>query len=112
MENPALIILYLIVAGLSVNGIVEIWHTGSIFSKVRENLTTTYTSIDGGTWKSRRYELLLCPFCLSFWVSLFVLTSFLVGHLTGFPIHYVNLLFAVMRISNLINDYFKAYDLD
>ena len=52
---------------LAVNGIVEAWHHGSIFVPVRARIESSW--LPRADLLGKLAEGLLCPFCVSYWVS-------------------------------------------
>jgi hypothetical protein len=96
-------ILLLTVSALAVWEIVEIWHHSHLFAGRRAWLEAQDNRIS---------DLLLCPFCLSVWVSLIVLlivgtSRYLEQHEPRWVIDCIRLpiyMFAVARLANLFND--------
>lgn len=92
----------LIVAALATWQIVEIWHHSLLFADWR-----SITEM----WDSKLGELLGCPWCLSVWIG-FICCGAL--HLTSLSligpcVEIVLYGFAVSRLANLCNDFFKSY---
>jgi hypothetical protein len=93
----------LTVSALAVWEIVEIWHHSQLFAGRRAWLEAQDNKIA---------DLLLCPFCLSVWVSLIVLlivgtSVHLEQHAPRWMIDCIRLpiyVFAVARLANLFND--------
>jgi len=96
--------MILIVAALATWQIVEIWHHSKLFANPRSVVEM---------WDNWLGELLVCPFCLSQWVALFCVIClgteeyWLAGPLVSMVIY----AFAVARLANLGNDYFKQHTL-
>jgi len=97
-----------LIAALAVWEIVEIWHHSQLFAGRRAWLEAQ------DNWLA---DLLLCPFCLSVWVSLIVLLT--VGTSVHLEQHWPRwlcdlvllpvLVFAVARLANLFNDLTRKY---
>lgn len=87
----------LMICALAVWHAIEVWHHGSIFADARARL-----ELSSGFF----VDLLLCPFCLSLWVSLILTGWYLAAqYLPGtlwYQLPVVAL--AVCRLSNLAND--------
>lgn len=94
--------MLLIVAALATWQIIEIWHHSLLFSRPRSIVEM---------WDSKLGELLVCPWCVSPWVALLCIVCLqsaengLVG-LTASTIIYS---FAISRLANLGNDFFKQH---
>jgi hypothetical protein len=87
---------------LAATQIIEVWHHGSIFSKMRARLQTKEGFIP---------DLMLCPFCFSVWAGVLVaLLLVLTTHLpsNGFTILISVIVYglAIGRGSNLLSDFF------
>jgi hypothetical protein len=100
----------IVVAALAAWQIIEIWHHSKLMASPRSTVET-WTGFFGG--------LLVCPFCLSPWVSAICLSCLalpdIVGEL-GFGYRLASLVangtihvFAVARLANLGNDVFKQF---
>ena len=92
----------LVIAALATWQIVEIWHHSSIMASLRSRTEM---------WDNKLGELLGCPFCLSPWIALgcvLAITLAEEGLAGGVAIVVVNA-FAVARLANLGNDFFKQY---
>ena len=90
----------LIVAALATWQIVEIWHHSLLTAPFRARTEM---------WTNKIGELLSCPFCLSVWVALLCVVVLsmaeygLAGWCGSIAVH----AFAVSRLANLGNDFFK-----
>jgi hypothetical protein len=94
---------HLFISAMAVWEAVEIWHHSSLFSDARARVEL---------WEGKIGELLMCPFCLSVWVALAVVSLVEVSAYTSLygprwatycssiPIYTL----AVARLSNLFND--------
>jgi hypothetical protein len=93
-----------IIAALATWQIVEIWH---------HSLLTAPLRVRTEMWTNKLGELLSCPFCLSIWVALLCVVVLsleeygLAGQCGSVVIH----AFAVSRLANLGNDFFKQHSL-
>lgn len=94
--------MILIVAALATWQIVEIWHHSLLFAPIRARTEM---------WVNKIGELLSCPFCLSPWVALLCVAGLSVAEygLAGQVISIIIYAFAVARLANLGNDFFKRY---
>jgi len=96
--------MVLIVAALATWQIIEIWHHSILMAPLRARTEM---------WVNKPGELLSCPFCLSIWVALFCMVILsleefgLAGRCGSIVIH----AFAVSRLANLGNDFFKQHTL-
>jgi hypothetical protein len=92
----------LITAALATWQIVEIWHHSLLMAPLRSRTEM---------WNNKLGELLVCPFCLSVWVGLFCTAGLKYVYL-GTAVQILSVViqaFAVSRLANLGNDYFKTY---
>lgn len=92
----------LITAALATWQIVEIWHHSLLMAPLRSRTEM---------WNNKLGELLVCPFCLSVWVGLFCTAGLKYAYL-GTAVQILSVVihaFAVSRLANLGNDYFKTY---
>jgi hypothetical protein len=92
---------------LASGAIIEVWHKGSIFSEARAYVQAWHDGAKYGTTRYRLGELLLCPFCQSYHVPLYLyllllLCDSLSGSVgTGFRLVLAAL--AATRLGNIIN---------
>lgn len=94
----------LIIAALATWQIVEIWHHSLLMAPLRARTEM---------WTNKLGELLSCPFCLSIWVALFCIVTLSLGEygLVGHGSNLIIQAFAVSRLANLGNDFFKQHSL-
>jgi hypothetical protein len=96
------ILLYTLASSLACWQMIEVWHHGSIFDRHRAWLEAHNEGFF--------VDLLLCPFCLSNWVSLLTTAGVfaLAFKWNNFEWHYLVALpclsFASARLANLFND--------
>ena len=90
------------IAALATWEIIEIWHHSLLFAPLRSRVEL---------WENKLGELLGCPFCLAPWVGALSVSILCGAELLGWPIWQPLVLvwysFAVARLANLANDYFK-----
>jgi len=93
-----------IIAALATWQIVEIWHHSLLMAPLRARTEM---------WTNKLGELLSCPFCLSIWVALLcvVTLSLAESGLVGRCGSVVIYAFAVSRLANLGNNFFKQHSL-
>lgn len=53
--------------------IIEVWHKGSIFETPRACVEALQDVTPGGTVKGKLLELLVCPFCKSYHIPVYLL---------------------------------------
>lgn len=87
--------------------IIEVWHKGSIFDTARAYAQAVQDITPPTTWKGRALELLMCPFCKSYHVPIYLGLTLLIGDYIGgvVPslIRVVVYGLAATRIGNLID---------
>jgi len=92
---------------LASGAIIEVWNKGSLFAEARAYVQAWHDGATYGTIKYRVCELLLCPFCQSYHVPLYLyllllLTTYLSGNVvSGYRIGLLAL--AATRLGNIIN---------
>lgn len=100
-------LLDLIAVVLATGAIIEVWHKGSIFAGLRARAEAQQDVTDPESWRGRLLELLLCPFCKSYHVPLWLFVGLLLGDWFGVTIGAgVRLLvyaLAATRASNLLD---------
>ena len=87
--------------------IIEVWHKGSIFDRLRAVAQAVQDVTPPETLKGRLLELLMCPFCKSYHVPIYLLLALLAGDYFGgiisslvrVPVYGL----AATRIGNLID---------
>ena len=87
--------------------IIDVWHKGSIFSTARAYAQALQDATPTETLKGRLLELLMCPFCKSYHIPIYLGLLLLAGDVVGgiMP-HLVRVLvygLAATRIGNLID---------
>lgn len=87
--------------------IIEVWHKGSIFETARAYVQTWQDNTPPETLKGRLWELLLCPFCKSYHIPVYLFLLLLAGDWCGSTIaslvRVVVYGLAATRIGNLID---------
>jgi|TARA_R110000824_G_scaffold74504_3_gene189367 hypothetical protein len=93
----------LIVAALATWEIIEIWHHSLLFAPLRARTEL---------WLNKVGDLLGCPFCFAPWIALLSVLVLIAPEWLGWPIwpglKILWYAFAVARLANLGNDYFKS----
>jgi|TARA_R110002051_G_scaffold252284_1_gene311517 hypothetical protein len=96
-------IIELIIAALATWEIIEIWHHSLLFAPLRARTEL---------WTNKLGELIGCPFCLAPWVALLSVMVLFSPEWFGWSVwsglRVIWYSFAVARLANLGNDYFKA----
>lgn len=92
----------LIVAALATWQIIEIWHHSLLLAPLRSKAEMLDNKLG---------ELLVCPFCLSVWVAFICIATlqYASSRLVGEILCLLVYAFAVSRLANLGNDFFKSY---
>jgi len=95
-------LMSILIASLATWQIVEIWHHSSLFASLRSIVEM---------WENKIGDLLSCPFCLSVWVSLVCIIGLQCENLglAGLAFSVIIKTFAVARLANLGNDFFKKW---
>lgn len=92
--------------------IIEVWHKGSIFNVARAYVQTWQDNTDPETAKGRLWELLMCPFCKSYHIPVYLLLGLSLGDLCGglvaALIRVILYGLAATRISNIIDGLLPA----
>lgn len=87
--------------------VIDVWHKGSIFSTARAYAQALQDVTPPETLKGRLLELLMCPFCKSYHVPVYLFLVLLAGDYFGGIIsalvHAVVYGLAATRIGNLID---------
>lgn len=83
----------LIAVTLATGAIVDVWHNGSIFATSRAYVQALNDSAKYGSLKSLWTELVLCPFCKSYHIPIYLFAALLAGDYFG------GIVAAIMRIS-------------
>lgn len=94
----------ILILGLAVNQVVEVWHHSTLFAKSRQKLELLREdpSLLKYRWLAKPVEMLTCPWCFSVWAALLVILAWYT------PFWFLDLILAVSRLANLVNDAFKA----
>ena len=87
--------------------IIEVWHKGSIFETARAYVQSWQDNTSPETFKGRLWELIMCPFCKSYHVPIYLFLSLLAGDWLGGTIaalvRVVVYGLAATRIGNIID---------
>jgi hypothetical protein len=68
---------------LATGAIIEVWHKGSIFATARAYVQAWNDTAKHGSFKSLWTELLLCPFCKSYHIPVYLLLALVLGNFLG-----------------------------
>lgn len=97
---------------LATGAIIEVWQKGSIFALSRAIIQAHNDAAKPGTREQLITELLLCPFCQSYHVPLYLLILLFVGDFFGGiasgVIRVILYGLAATRASNLIEAYLPS----
>lgn len=100
-------LLDFVAVALATGAIIDVWHNGSIFATARAYVQAVN---DGAKYGSFRYlwtELLICPFCKSYHIPVYLFLGLLAGDYFGGMlsalIRVVVFGLAATRVSNLID---------
>lgn len=89
--------------------IIEVWHKGSIFANARAYAQALQDATAAESFRGRLLELLMCPFCKSYHVPIYLGLILLAGDYIGgiIPalVRVVVYGLAATRIGNLIDGY-------
>lgn len=89
--------------------IIEVWHKGSIFSTARAYAQALQDATEPETFRGRLLELLMCPFCKSYhipiYLGLLLLASDYAGGIIPALARVVVYGLAATRIGNLIDGF-------
>lgn len=87
--------------------IIEVWHKGSIFETARAYVQSWQDNTPPETFKGRLWELIMCPFCKSYHIPIYLFLLLLAGdHFGGTIAALVRVVvygLAATRIGNLID---------
>lgn len=87
--------------------IIEVWHKGSIFETARAYVQSWQDNTSPETLKGRLWELIMCPFCKSYHIPIYLFLILLAGDWIGGTMSkLVRVLLyglAATRISNLVD---------
>lgn len=91
----------------SAGAIIDVWHKGSIFANTRAYAQALQDATPAETLKGRLLELLMCPFCKSYHIPIYVGLTLLLGDYIGGIVPAITRVFvyglAATRIGNLID---------
>ena len=62
---------------LATGAIIEVWHKGSIFETARAYVQAWQDTADPQSFRGRLWELILCPFCKSYHIPLYLFAALL-----------------------------------
>lgn len=97
---------------LATGAIIDVWHNGSIFATARAYVQAWNDAAPTGSAKRFWTELLLCPFCKSYHIPIYLLFGLLIGNLAGGLakdlLRVIVYGLAATRASNLINGLLPA----
>lgn len=97
---------------LATGAIIEVWHKGSIFATARAYVQAWNDSAAHGSFKSLWTELLLCPFCKSYHIPIYLILSLVIGDFFGgiasAVVRVIVYGLATTRASNLLDAYLPA----
>lgn len=92
--------------------IIEVWHKGSLFETARAYVQAWQDNSVPDSWRGRLWELILCPFCKSYHVPVYLFLLLLAGDLCSGTIaalvRVVVYGLAATRIGNLIDGLLPA----
>lgn len=92
--------------------IIEVWHKGSIFETARAYVQSWQDNTPPDTLKGKLWELILCPFCKSYHIPIYLFLLLLAGDWLGGTIaalvRVVVYGLAATRIGNLIDGLLPA----
>jgi hypothetical protein len=99
--------LDLIAVTLATGAVIEVWHKGSLFALARAYVQAKNDSAKYGSFRSLWTELLLCPFCKSYHIPLYMYATILAGDWFGGIVAVIPRMLiyslAATRLSNLID---------
>jgi hypothetical protein len=105
-------LLDLVAVTLAAGAVIEVWHKGSIFATARAYVQALNDSAPHGTFKNRWTELLLCPFCKSYHVPIYLFLALFIGdRFGGIASEIIRVIvfgLAATRASNLIEGFLPA----
>jgi hypothetical protein len=105
-------LLDLCAVALATGAIIEVWHKGSLFALARAHVQAKNDSAKYGSFRSLWTELLLCPFCKSYHIPVYLYATILAGNWFGGIVSVVPRMLvyslAATRLSNLIDGLLPA----
>jgi hypothetical protein len=99
--------LDLIAVTLATGAIIDVWHNGSVFATARAITQAKQDVAEHGTLTALWTELLMCPFCKSYHIPIYLFALLWTGqYVGGMLLACVQLVvygLAATRLSNLLN---------
>jgi hypothetical protein len=96
-----------IAVALATGAIIDVWHNGSIFATARAYVQAFNDLAPYGSFKYLWTELLICPFCKSYHIPIYLFLSLLAvdyfGGMLAALVRVVVFGLAATRLSNLID---------
>lgn len=102
------ILFDVIVAGLAVWQVVEVWHHSELSLGARRKAKAAVAGASGA--RAFVLKLISCPFCLSHWVAGIACLLLLLGEQVSPWFSYLVWIFAATRVANLGNDLSYYYN--
>ncbi len=96
-----------IVLALAAGAIIDVWHNGSIFETRIAVLQAKQDALEPGSWWNLWYELLLCPYCKSYHIPVYLGILLVASPWPGL-IKILVYGLAATRLSNLIDQLLPA----
>lgn len=100
-------VLDFIAVVFATGAIIEVWHKGSIFETARAYVQTWQDNAAPETLKGRLWELIMCPFCKSYHIPIYLFLLLLAGNWVGDTMAALVRVavygLAATRISNLVD---------
>lgn len=89
---------------LATGAVLDVWHKGSIFAGLRAKAQALQDVTDPESLKGLALELLMCPFCKSYHLPLYMLAALLLGDYLGATIGAgVRLVVYALAATRLVN---------
>jgi hypothetical protein len=92
---------------LASGAVIQVWHQGSLFASWRAYLQAVQDVTDPDTPKGKLLELVLCPFCKSYHVPLYLYLLLLagdwIGATIGTGVRIVVYSLAATRLGNIVD---------
>jgi hypothetical protein len=105
-------ILDFIAVVFAAGAIIEVWHKGSIFETARAHVQAWQDAAMPDTAKGRLWELIMCPFCKSYHIPVYLFLLLLAGDYGGgilaSLVRVIVYGLAATRIGNLIDGLLPA----
>lgn len=104
--------LDLIAVTFATGAVIEVWHKGSIFANARAYVQAWNDAAKYGSFRRWWTELLLCPFCKSYHIPIYLFLLLVSGNFIGglakTAAQVIVYGLAATRASNLIDGYLPA----